>query len=273
MIWVSVLLVGFWCLHHHPSLWLRAQLRARGREKQQWKIGSLCQPAQHQRVCVFSIHEALREFQSSDVFSSVACCIKWHLPPCGIGVGVETCVTFSLVEPTDLRFLYMFSVFPLFSLSTCTSWTCLLWMCAVVPFHLISPLAVDHTKSKTTANMRLLNGFPFSPPPPPLSLFSCLSIFIMPLQVFKQTNAWRSLRWLKMHQGWYLTEGIPLMKTMKGHTAVRQITHSSHPHCPGYPQTQTLIFISAVLKSQKEKSTLTSLVLQNLTHWAPYQSS
>lgn len=188
------------------------------------------------------------------------CCLllKWHLPPCGIGVGVETCVTLSLVEPTDLLFLYMFSVFPLFSLSTCTSWTCLLWMCAVVPFHLISPLAVDHTKSKTTANMRLLNGFPFFPLPPPLSLFSCLSIFIMPLQVFKQTNAWRSLRWLKMHQGWYLMEGIPLMKMMKGHTAVRQITHSFHPHCPGYLQTQTLIFISAVLKSQKEKSTLTS---------------
>lgn len=68
------------------------------------------------------------------------CCLlrKMASPPCRSGVGVETCVTLSLVEPTDLLFLYMFSVFPLFSLSTCTSWTCLLWMCAVVPFHLIS---------------------------------------------------------------------------------------------------------------------------------------
>lgn len=42
-------------------------------------------------------------------------------------------------------------------------WTCLLWMCDLLPFHLISslPLAVDQTNSKTTANMGLLNGFPF----------------------------------------------------------------------------------------------------------------
>lgn len=95
------------------------------------------------------------------VFSSVVCCIEWHLPPCRSGVGVETCVTLSLVDPTDLLFLYMFSVFPLFSLSTCTSWTCLLWMCAVVPFHLISPPGCGSYQFKTTANMRLLNGFPF----------------------------------------------------------------------------------------------------------------
>lgn len=172
------------------------------------------------------------------------CCLL-HLPPCRSGVGVETCVTLSLVDPTDLLFLYMFSVFPLFSLSTCTSWTCLLWMCAVVPFHLISPPGCGSYQFKTTANMRLLNGFPFFFVlffpfyPPPLSLYSCLSVFITPLQVFK-SNVRRSLRWLKMHQGWYPMEGIPLMKRMKGQTAVRQITHNSHAHFPEYPQTQTV---------------------------------
>lgn len=111
----------------------------------------------------------------------------------------------------------------------------------------------------------LLLFFPLYPHP----CLSCLSIFITPLQVFMKSNVRRSLRWLKMHQGWFLTEGIPLMKRMKGHTAVRQITHNSHPHCPGHPQTQTVHRLyQDVLKSQKEKSTLTSLVLQNLTHWS-----
>lgn len=157
-----------------------------------------------------------------------------HLPPCRSGVGVETCVTFLLVDPTDLLFLYMFSVFPLFSLSTCTYWTCLLRMCAVVPFHLISPPGCGSYQFKTTANMRLSNGFFFPLYTSPLSL---LSVFISPLQAFKG-NAWRSLRWLKMHQGWYPMGEIPLMKRKTGHTAVRQITHNSHAHCPECSQTQ-----------------------------------
>lgn len=168
----------------------------------------------------------------------------------------------------------MFSVFPLFSLSTCTSWTCLLWMCAVVPFHLISPPGCGSYQFKTTANMRLLNGFPFFflffffplYPSPPLSLYSCLSVFIMPWQVFK-SNARKSLRWLQMHQGWYPTEGIPLMKRMKGHTAVRQIT--LNPHCPEYPTPDANC---TVLKSQKEKSTLSVTEFDTLVI-SPHQKS
>lgn len=55
----------------------------------------------------------------SHFFCRVVCCMKWHLPPWRNGGGVETCVNLSLAEPTDMLFLYMFSVFPLFSLSTC----------------------------------------------------------------------------------------------------------------------------------------------------------
>lgn len=84
---------------------------------------------------------------------------------------------------------------------------------AAVSFDIFPPLAVDHTNSKTTANMGLLNGFSFcfvlslssSPPPSlsclPPSLYFSVSIFIVPLQVFKRSCVRRSLRWTKMHQG------------------------------------------------------------------------
>lgn len=65
----------------------------------------------------FSIHEALWEFQSSYVFSSVACCIKWHLPPCGIGVGVgDLCYTLIGWTNWPAFLVYVFCLSLVFSL-------------------------------------------------------------------------------------------------------------------------------------------------------------
>lgn len=68
-----------------------------------------------------------------------------------------------LVKLTNMLFLYMFFVFPLFSLSTCVPgpacYGCVI--CCRFIWYLPSPWLWIKTNSKTTANMGLLNGFPF----------------------------------------------------------------------------------------------------------------
>lgn len=86
-----------------------------------------------------------------------------------------------LVEPTNTLFLYMFFVFPLFSLSTCVPgpacYGCVL--CCRFIWYLPSP-GCGSNELKTTANMGLLNGFLFCfvlslcLPPPFFSLSLCL---------------------------------------------------------------------------------------------------
>lgn len=150
------------------------------------------------------------------VFSSVVRCIEWHLPPlCRSGVGVGTCVTLSLVDLTDLLFLYMFFLSSPCFLSQHAPPGPACCGCALRCRFIRSPsLAVDHANSKLLltwgSSMAFLFLFsPLSPPHP------CLC-FLTPLQAFK-SNARRSPRWL-MHQGWFPMEGIPLMKRMEGHT-------------------------------------------------------
>lgn len=206
---------GFWCPHHHLPSSLPPQLLAKGLETRWQKIQPLCPLALHQWVCIACFPEIQSAWVLID-FCRVVCCMKWHLPPRRNGGKVETYAKHSMVEPTDMLFLYMFSVFPLFSLSTCipgpACYGCVL--CCRFIWYLPS-LAVDHSNSKTAANMGLLNGFPFCFVPflsfsfsPPLSLsclpssfYFCLSILLCPWQVFKTSCARRSLKWTKIYQG------------------------------------------------------------------------
>lgn len=234
----TILLTGFWCLHHLLSLWLRAQLHAKGRENQRRKTGPVCQPAQHQWVCVFPFMKPC-ENSSRRVFQ---CCLLHRMasPPMQEwGRSGDLCYSLIGWSNWPAFLVYVFCLSLVFSLNMhLLDLPVMDVCCGAVSFDL-SPGCGSY-QFKTTANMRLLNGFPFffcsffpfTPCP-------CLSVFITPLQVFK-SNARRSLRWMKMDQGWYPMEGIPLMKRMKGHTAVRQITHNSHAHCPEYLQTQSV---------------------------------
>lgn len=98
------------------------------------------------------------------MFCKFVCCMKWHLSPWRSG---NLCESLTARTNWHVVLVYVFCLSLVFSLNMHPR-TCLLWTCALLLFHLISPpLAMDRSKSKTPANMRLLNGFP-----PPFTFFS-----------------------------------------------------------------------------------------------------
>lgn len=128
---------GFWCPRRHPHFWSLLPFHAKGRGMLPLllqKIQSVC-PAKLRQWVRFS---RLPHFVEDSVHFLVRC-IKC-IPPAEQWGRSGTFRNLSLVEPTDLLFLYMFSVFPfVFSLNM-RGRTCLLWMCDLLPFHLISSL-------------------------------------------------------------------------------------------------------------------------------------
>lgn len=76
----------------------------------------------------------------SHFFCRVVCCMKWHLPPVEEwGRSGDLCE--SLIGRTNWHavLVYVFCLSLVFSLNMHPR-TCLLWMCALLPFHLISSL-------------------------------------------------------------------------------------------------------------------------------------
>lgn len=134
-------------------------------------------------------------------------CMTWHLPPRRRnGGGVETCVPPGWLEATNTLFLYMFLVFPLFSLSTCVRGARLLWMCASFDLfpspgcgsHQLKPPLMWGSSMGFLSVLFSLHPLPSCLPP---SLYSLsLSIFIVPCQVLKRCGR-RSLEPTKMLQG------------------------------------------------------------------------
>lgn len=143
-------------------------------------------------------------------------------------------------------FLYMFFVFPLFSLSTCVHGRacngcvlcCRLILISSLPWPWIKPTHKPRLMWGSSLGFHLVLFSLFGPPPLFLSHLPLFSVSFSPivlLQVFRKRCLWRRLKWTLILLGLCPMGEIPQMKRMRGPTAVRQKTYNlcqPHPHCP-----------------------------------------